>query len=119
MEFVERHVVLPEGSPGPECYERYYRFVEGEELAALVPSMRNTNRRLLTAHYYPVREPHTDRKSRIVWVQNEKDMPTIHDGGCSQIGVSYLAGDPSEHIVAMCSFNIAGEVPEKVEPFSC
>jgi len=37
--FVEQHVMLAKGSPGPQCYKRYYRLVEGDELGALLPGL--------------------------------------------------------------------------------
>ncbi len=117
--YVEQHVVLPNGSPGPQCYERYYRIIDGAELTELAPSLGDNGQRLLIGQYFPVREPQSDTRTGIVWVNSEEEVPSLFDGGCGQIGVWYLLGGPPENIEAMCSFTVGGAIPEEVEPFSC
>lgn len=117
--FVEQHVVLPQGSPGPECYKRYYQIVDTANSSELPLSLKKSGRRLLLGKYFPVREPRIDGEPGIFWVENERELKDMFDGGCSQINVLYLPGDPPQDISATCNSNINGEIPKEVVPFSC
>ena len=114
--YVEQNIVLPKGSPGPQCYKRYYQVVEGAELAELADSLAKSGGRLLIGRYV---RPRRHEMPGIVWVSSQEETPTVYDAGCGEINVYYIAGETPESISAICSFDVAGEIPAEVQPFSC
>ena len=116
VRYVEQNVVLPKGSPGFQCYKRYYRVVGGAELAEFAPSLAQSGHRLLIGRYI---RPQPDDAPGMVWINSDKELPIKYDAGCGALWVYYVDGEPPETISATCSFDIAGQVPAGVEPFSC
>ena len=111
---VESMVSLPKGGGKLKCYERHYVLLEGKEIDAYVGfplSERSGRSQLLVGQYRFGGRP------GVYWAKRAKDLPPeIMDGGCDDISVFHLVGDPETSILAKCSPTIAGVPPDEIVP---
>ena len=110
---IESRVSLPKGGGKLQCYKRLYAIFEGEEInkhwGTHIPHL--FGRKLVEGRYIFGGRP------GIYWTKNAKDLePEIMDGGCNDIFVEHLTGDPPEAIHAECSADISGGGPEEISP---
>jgi hypothetical protein len=111
---VEAMVLLPKGGGKLQCYERHYALLKGKEIDAYVGfplSGRSGRSQLLVGRYRFGGHP------GVYWAKSAKDLPPeIMDGGCDDIAVFHLVGDPETSISAKCSPTIAGVPPDEITP---
>jgi hypothetical protein len=110
---VEGAILLPKGAGSPRCYERHYALLQGKAIDEYVgASLSGLRGRALLVGKYQL-GPHPG----IYWAKSAKDLPQeIADGGCRNIHVWYVLGDPLKKMDVSCSPNFAGVEPTEVTP---
>lgn len=110
---IESMVSLPQGGGELKCYERHYTLLEGKEVDAYAGTALDIPARsqVLVGHYRFGGHP------GVYWAESAHELPPeIMDGGCDDITVFHLVGDPVKSISAQCSSTFAGASPLKVSP---
>ena len=110
---LESRVSLPKGGGKLQCYERLYLISEGEEINKRWDTNfpKVSGRKLVEGRYTFGGRP------GIYWTKTPKDLgPEIMDGGCNDIYVTHLTGEPVTLIAATCSEDISGAGPEEISP---
>jgi len=121
IDTVEKHVKLPKGAGPLRCYTRYYTVVRGKDLEKLLGGSNSLGvSELLVGRY---REPDVNAGERagIEWLTDTSALPEIHDAGCTDMQVWYTSGWPAEKVIALCSLDFSGNMPEEIggKPLTC
>jgi hypothetical protein len=110
---VEDVVTLPKGGGKVACYGRHYALLESKEADEYlgIPLARLAGRQLLVGEYRRGERP------GVYWAKSSKDLPqAIYDGGCDNMQIIHIVGDPVREIVASCSTDIGGDIPNEIDP---
>ena len=110
---VEKRVAMPKGAGDLKCYERHYSVLRDKEVDTYLGFhlSRTAGRSLLVGTYRFGGHP------GVYWTRSTDDLPRkIEDGGCDDIGILHMVGDPERSIPAMCSTTMAGSMPDQVNP---
>ena len=113
---IENLVTLPEGAGPLACYDRHYVLLEGtDEIEAALGVPWHHSDRLVQASYVPIANRQGSEGS-VILHSGFDEMPQIYDAGCSDIGFIFVPGDFETPIAATCSLDVAGDIPERIEP---